>query len=108
MHGAAAETTATGASKAAGMHAAATAAMEATAAATTTASAAASAAMTSRHRAGRHTCCKGHGHRTCDKLFPHRNLLQFVSSPIDAGRLTAEEIEWLRPIRATCTTIRYD
>jgi hypothetical protein len=59
------------------------AAMEATEAATAvaTATAAAMAAaatttMTERHRAGRHRCCKGHGHRTCDNLLLHRNLLQ--------------------------------
>src|ERR1700722_11680266 len=74
------------------------AAMKATHAAAAMA-AATPAAMAKGHRAGRHRCCEGHGHRTCDKLFPHRNLLYFASSPIDTCRITTRAIEWLRRIR---------
>jgi hypothetical protein len=72
MRDAATETAATDAGKAA-----TTATMETTTAAAAAMAAASTAAMAAEgHRAGRHRCCKGHGHRTCDKLFPHRNLLQ--------------------------------
>jgi hypothetical protein len=58
------------------MHAAAetTAGVSAETAATAVATATSTAAMAGRHRAGRHRCCKGQGHRACDKLFLHVNL----------------------------------
>jgi hypothetical protein len=41
--------------------------------------AAAATAMAEGHRAGCHRCCKGHGHCTCEKLFPHKNLLHSIA-----------------------------
>jgi len=60
--------------KSAAMHrreAAYLAAVEATPAATGT-------IMGEGHRAGRDRCCKCQGRRTCDKLFPHENLLHLA------------------------------
>jgi hypothetical protein len=85
------------------------AAMETT---TTTAVEAAATAMATTttvaegHRAGRHRCCQSHGHRACEKLFPHEILLNSVAHqyrlanqrqprPSGCGKGTAERLKLL-------------
>jgi hypothetical protein len=77
-------------------------------AATTDVAATAAAAMAAKgHRTGRHRCCKGNGHRTCDQLFPHYNLLhepptKYRPDNRKRGQLVASRSP------QTCTTIRYE
>jgi hypothetical protein len=75
---------------------------------TTAVAATAAAAMAAEgHRTGCHCCCKGNGHRACDQLFPHYNLLHEPPTKYRADNRKRGQLVASRSPQ-TCTTIRYE